>query len=290
MFYLIISIIITITIISAWVYHVRLQRHQLNSRFNQIIGLRQLIHLLRFHRRQTHHQLCNAPHAHLYQPALAESMAIQSLIRSLLSQAEHNNKPMYRLLMQQISKLLDEWPHYSIQRNQTIHGKTIRHVLYLIDDTITQTLIAADKDTIFKQYQSVWPITLNAIDSLSRFRYTIHYYSNHSDKDIMERELNLHLKILHRRLKQIAIPYTEVIELQILEELTAQFNQIDLRHPETIKVESELYLFSLQVSDVLFQFYDHVLSEIGRELSIKMPAVTMHEEQEGKKVIHLLTR
>ncbi|MGF1679905.1 hypothetical protein [Photobacterium minamisatsumaniensis] len=289
MLYLILSIIITITAISAWAYHVKLRRQQLNSRFNQIIGLRQLIHLLRFHRRQTHLQLCNTPH-NQNQPALAESMAIQSLIRSLLNQAEHNNKPMYRLLMQRISKLLDEWPSYSIPRNQTIHGKTIRHVLYLIDDTITQTLIAADKDAIFKQYQSVWPITLNAIDSLSRFRYTIHYYSGNSDKEIMERELNLHLKILHRRLKQIAIPYTEVIELQILEELTVQFNRIDLRHSEATKVESELYLFSLQVSDVLFQFYDHVLSEIGRELSIKMPAVTMHEEQEGQKVIHLLTR
>ncbi|PSW18432.1 hypothetical protein C9I98_17175 [Photobacterium sanctipauli] len=287
MLYLFVSILIALSVIGVWAYHLKQRKQLLERRFNQIIGLRQLIHLLRFHRRQSHQRLCESSAEHP-QSMLAESMAIQALIRTLLSQAEQNHKPMYRILMKRVSRLLDEWPGYSIQRNQTLHGKTIRHVLYLIDDTITQSLISADKDEVFRQYQSVWPVTLNAIDSLSRFRYTIHNYA--CDSETMQRELNLHLQILQRRLKQIALPYSEVIEPQILEELNEQFEAIDLDHPDEFKIKDELYVFSLQVSDVLFQFFDNVLSQIGGEISIKMPELRMHELQEEKKVIHLLTR
>ncbi|MDP2557898.1 hypothetical protein Q8W15_12595 [Photobacterium damselae subsp. piscicida] len=51
---------------------------------------------------------------------------------------------MFRLLKQRTLPILEEWPHYSIARNQAVHGKAIRHVFYLIDDLVTQALLSAD--------------------------------------------------------------------------------------------------------------------------------------------------
>ena len=167
----------------------------LQARFDQVIGLRQLIYLLRFHRRQSHH--CLSHNESPKQKDLNEAKAIRALLRTLVNQAEQTHKPMHRILRQRINSLLNEWFHYSVRRNQAVHGKAIRHVLYLIDDHISQSLLSAGKEQLFNQYQASWPITLNAIDSLSRFRHTIESYN--VDNSGAKRELKLHLQIIQRR-------------------------------------------------------------------------------------------
>lgn len=253
------------------------QSHLLmQSRFNQVIGLRQLIHLLRFHRRQTHEVLNSAGLDTLIHQPLNESMAIQSLLRALLNQAEKAHKPMYRILMKRLSVLLDEWPRYSIQRNQAVHGKVIRHVMYLIDDTVTQSLLTADKEQLFKRYQSVWPITLNAIDSLSRFRNAIHHYT--PDNATTKREITLHIQILRRRLNQMTLCNSEPVPPIIIESLFEQFDDIKLDNPDTAQTKAQLYEFSLQLSDTLFNLFDLVLCDIGKEISIRLPELPISND------------
>ncbi|WP_240152847.1 hypothetical protein [Photobacterium alginatilyticum] len=252
-----------------YTYHVRQSNSLLQNRFNQVIGLRQLIHLLRFHRRQTHQLLSSSGTFLGKEQPLNESLAIQSLLRTLISQAEHSQKPMYRILMKRITSLLDEWPRYSLQRNQAVHGKAIRHVLYLIDDTITQSLLAADKEHVFQQYQSTWPVTLNAIDSLSRFRHTIHSY--HPNSTAIKRELGLHTQILRRRLGQMTVRSSNPAPPLIIEALFEQFDKIDLDNPDPGLVKEQLYHFSLQVSEAIFNLFDLVLGDIGKEVSIRLP-------------------
>lgn len=257
-----------------YAYHSRQSNSLLQSRFNQVIGLRQLIHLLRFHRRKTHQLLSNGGINNSEDQPLNESLAVQSLLRTLIGQAEQPQKPMYRILMKRITTLLDEWPRYSIQRNQAVHGKAIRHVLYLIDDTVTQSLLAADKEELFKQYQSVWPVTLNAIDSLSRFRHTINNFTPGSMA--MKRELGLHTQILRRRLGQMSILSSEQVSALLIESLFEQFDKIDLDNPNHAQTKAKLYYFSLQVSETLFNLFDLVLGDIGKEISIRLPELPLN--------------
>jgi len=264
-----------------YIYHTRQSNSLLQNRFNQVIGLRQLIHLLRFHRRQTHQRLHNGGANTVGEQPLNESLAIQNLLRTLISQAEQSQKPMYRILMKRITALLDEWPRYSIQRNQTVHGKAIRHVLYLIDDIVTQSLLVTDKEQLFKQYQSVWPVTLNAIDSLSRFRHTIYSFTPNSMA--MKRELKLHTQILRRRLGQMSILSSEPVSPLIIESLFDQFEKIDLDRSNQTLTKEELYHFSLLVSETLFNLFDLVLGDIGKEISVRLPELPV----DGGKVVRL---
>lgn len=264
-------------------YHTKQSHSLMQSRFNQVIGLRQLVHLLRFHRRQTHEVLSSAGLDTLIQQPLNESMAIQSLQRALLNQAEKAHKPMYRILMKRLSVLIDEWPRYSIQRNQAVHGKTIRHVMYLIDDTVTQSLLTADKEQLFKRYQSVWPITLNAIDSLSRFRNTINHYT--PGNIAIKREVTLHTKILRRRLNQMTLSSSEPVPPIIIESLFEQFDSIDLNNPDSAETKSQLYEFSLLLSDTLFNLFDLVLCDIGKEISIRLPDLPVTQNNNIIKLV-----
>jgi len=275
---LIVSILIVLIVsIGYYGHHLKQSYALLQNRFNQIIGLRQIIHLLRFHRRQSHESLSHISMDCQKNKTLNESMAIQNLMRTLINQAEHTHKPMYRILMKRITTLLDEWPRYSLQRNQAIHGKAIRHVLYLIDDTITQSLLAADKEPLFKRYQSTWPVTLNTIDSLSRFRHTINNFA--PDSIAMKHELRLHTQILHRRLNQMSINTREPVSPIIIESLFEQFNSIDLDNPDHTQTKAELYQFSLQVSDTLFNLFDLVLNDIANDISIRLPELPINSDK-----------
>ncbi|MEJ2763179.1 hypothetical protein VV869_04280 [Photobacterium sp. MCCC 1A19761] len=267
---LIITIFITLLLgLGYYSYRSRQTQVLLESRFNQVIGLRQLIHLLRFHRRKTHQMLSDGESPQSASAPLNEALAIQSLLKALNNQAEPAQKPMYRILRKRTGQLLDSWPNYSLKRNQSTHGKTIRHVLYLIDDTITQSLLAADEEKLFQQYQSAWPVTLNAIDSLSRFRHAIHSFSPGSTK--VQREMRLHIQILHRRLGQMALMSSQPVPTVVLDTLFEQFEQINMQSQSPAVVKAELYQLSLQLSDTLFSLFDLVLADIGDALSIRLP-------------------
>ncbi|MCW8331652.1 hypothetical protein MD588_22905 [Photobacterium sp. SDRW27] len=267
-------LIVLIASIFYYNYRARQSMSLLQSRFNQVIGLRQLIHLLRFHRRQTH-MLLSYSYTNIQESQpLNESLAVQTLLRTLINQAEQTHKPMYRILMKRLTALLDEWPRYSLQRNQAVHGKAIRHVLYLIDDTITLSLLSADKEPLFKQYQATWPITLNAIDSLSRFRHSINNFTPGSTA--MKRELNLHIQILRRRLSQMAISSHNPVSPTVLASLFEQFDSINLDSPNHSKTKEQLYHFSLQVSDTLFNLFDLMLNDIASDIPIRLPELTIN--------------
>lgn len=282
MLYFILTLCLLGIALGAIIIRSRQHRDILQSRFNQIIGLRQLIHLLRFHRRQSHQALKSTPPI---TENLSESIAIRTLVHSLINQSEITSKPMYRILNKQLSTILDEWPKYSVQRNQSCHGKAIRHVLYLIDDTLTQCLLTTEKEQLFKHYQGTWPVMLNAIDSLSRFRYAIENYKLGSD--VMARELGLHVQILRRRMAQLHLPDDPAVPPLIIEKLFSHYENINLNGHDKDQVKHHLYQFSLEASDTLFHLFDLVLAHIGTELSIRLPELTVMED---KKVVQIIAR
>ncbi|WP_041393978.1 hypothetical protein [Photobacterium profundum] len=250
-----------------FIWQARENKRFLQTRFDQVIGLRQLIFLLRFHRRESHHFLSQSHPLEATQ--LNEVIAIKSLMKILSSRADKVHKPMYRILAKQINKLLDEWSSYSVRRNQAAHGKVIRHVLYLIDDVITQSLLAADKETLFKTYQTAWPITLNAIDSLSRFRYAIDSYT--LGKNSSERELRVHISVIQRRLGQIALLTNKPPLAFMIDDLMLEFESINLQARNLEDIKDDLYQLSLKISDTIFNLFDIILADIAADISVRFP-------------------
>ncbi|MGF1876248.1 hypothetical protein L4D77_13075 [Photobacterium frigidiphilum] len=250
-----------------FIWQARENKRFLQTRFDQVIGLRQLIFLLRFHRRESHHFLSQSHPLEATQSN--EVIAIKSLMKILSSQADQAHKPMYRVLAKQINKLLGEWSSYSVRRNQAAHGKAIRHVLYLIDDVITQSLLSADKETLFKTYQTAWPITLNAIDSLSRFRYAIDSYT--LGKNSSKRELRMHISVIQRRLGQIALLTNKPPLTFMIEDLMLEFESINLQARNLEDVKGELYQLSLKISDTIFNLFDIILTDIATDISVRFP-------------------
>jgi hypothetical protein len=266
MWILLLSVII-FSVSCFFIWQARENKFLLQARFDQVIGLRQLIFLLRFHRRESHQYLSQTNQSEVTQ--LNEVLAIKSLMKILSSQADQAHKPMYRILTKQINTLLLEWSSYSVRRNQAVHGKVIRHVLYLIDDVITQSLLAADKETLFKTYQKAWPITLNAIDSLSRFRYAIDSYT--LGKNASERELRVHISVIQRRLGQVALLVSQPPPAFIIDGLMLEFDSTNLQTRDLEKVKDDLYQLSLKTSDTIFNLFDMILADIATDISVRFP-------------------
>lgn len=254
--------------ITYFFYRHRSNQQFLQQRFDQVIGLRQLIDLLRFHRRQTH-KILTLQGKPVARPMLAESLAIKRLSETLLSQAEQAHKPMYRVLQQRTSTMLSEWHQYNIQRNQAVHGKMIRHVLYLIDDTITQSLLNTDKATQFQHYQTIWPIILNAIDNLTRYRCAIEKYQ--TGIPTTTREIEVHVDIFHRRLEQISMQVHQPIPPLFIDNLRQQFNAIQIEQLPVAQARLRLYQHSLKLSDALYLLFDLVLNDIADDIAVNLP-------------------
>lgn len=268
--WIILGLTLTVLALTAWYFYNKQQQAQTEAHFDQILGLRQLIQLLRQHRRLSHSHLMKS---HLMKsrgetlPVFPEQNAILSLSHTLLSQAGLEQKPMYRILTQHLQQLSTEWPQYSMSRNQANHGKNIRHVMYLIDDHLTTSLLIADKSTLFEQYQQFWPVTLNALDTLAQFRSTVAvFHPGNSKQEVL---LRRHLHLLQRRLGQmnlmLKIPGPSLMADQLENDLTTLLQSASASKACRLA----LYKFSLSLSDNIFYLFDAKLTEIAHALAIE---------------------
>ncbi|HIF9391618.1 TPA: hypothetical protein ACX6R5_003542 [Photobacterium damselae] len=278
---MVLSIIISLFIFTVCcgyvIYRYNREYQDLQQQFNQIIGLRQLIFLLRFHRRESHNRLLKPTEKQLnIEQPLPESIAIQRLLLSLLGQAEHQHRPMFRLLKQRTLPILEEWPSYSIARNQAVHGKAIRHVFYLIDDLVTQALLSADQEELFKQYQLAWPMILNALDSLARFRCDIELTSK--PKQHYYQSLQIQLKVIERRLKQVSLIQQHQLPSIAFDDLEYKFNQLKHSDKQPIDAQQSLYFLSQQISDFIFTLFDLMLKDIAQSLDVRMPDIAPQQQ------------
>ncbi|KJG38930.1 hypothetical protein UA32_06620 [Photobacterium angustum] len=271
--WLIIAIVISLLTIGYITWKTKKNNIQLQLQFDQIIQLRQLIQFIRYHRRYCHQKIVsnntnNKPHESIQNKRYASKQTLSILIH----QADTNHKPMYRILRQEIQRLFTDSPNYSLQRSQAVHGRIIRHIMYLIDDVISASLLTAEKDTTFEHYQSAWPVTLNALDSLNKFRWTIeqHPLENKS----YAQELEMHVKMIQRRLGQISMISHQTPPIWPIEKLMQTFQEIQFHNQDENKLKEELYLYSIQISDTIFQFFDLIINDIADDLAITGPNIT----------------
>ncbi|MGF1828288.1 hypothetical protein L4D04_03675 [Photobacterium angustum] len=271
--WLIIAIVISLLTIGYITWKTKKNNTQLQLQFDQIIQLRQLIQFIRYHRRYCHQKIVsNNTNNKLHESIQNKRYASKQTLSILIHQADTNHKPMYRILRQEIQRLFTDSPNYSLQRSQAVHGRIIRHIMYLIDDVISASLLTAEKDTTFEHYQSAWPVTLNALDSLNKFRWTIeqHPLENKS----YAQELEMHVKMIQRRLGQISMISHQTPPIWPIEKLMQTFQEIQFHTQDENKLKEELYLYSIQISDTIFQFFDLIINDIADDLAITGPNIT----------------
>lgn len=262
--WIILGLTLTVLALTAWYFYNKQQQAQTEAHFEQILGLRQLIQLLRQHRRLSHSHLMKSS-GHTI-PVFHEQDVILQMSSQLVSQVSLEQKPMYRILDQNLQQLCHEWPAHSLSRNQAMHGKSIRHAMYLIDDHLTTSMLIADNDSLFDQYQQFWPVTLNALDTLAQFRATV--ASFRPGKIKTEVLLRRHLNLLQRRFGQmnlmLSVPGPSFMADQLEQDLDMLLQSASSTHACRLA----LYKFSLSLSDHIFFLFDAKLLEIAHALMI----------------------
>ncbi|WP_233217624.1 MULTISPECIES: hypothetical protein [unclassified Photobacterium] len=271
--WLIIAAIISLLTIGYITWKTNKNNTQLQLQFDQIMQLRELIQFIRYHRRYCHQKIIsNNMDNKIHESVKRKRHALKQTLSILIYQADTNHKPMFRILRQEIQRLFTDCPHYSLQRSQAVHGRIIRHIMYLIDDVISSSLLTAEKDTTFEHYQTAWPITLNSLDSLNRFRWTIEHCPLESKS--YARELEMHVKMIQRRLGQISMISQQTPPVWPIEKLLQKFHEIQFHNQDKNKLKEELYLYSIQISDTIFQFFDLIINDIADDLAITVPNIT----------------
>ena len=142
--FVLISTLLSIAIL-AGIYHLSSKREQQHARKYQLLTLlRDVVHLLRYHRAATHYSLQFQQNDQQKLDALND--ALTNKLHLLVETSRFENKPMYRVLQIKVGKLLEQWDDHSVARNQMEHGKLIRHCLFLMDEVTIAWLAVEQRD------------------------------------------------------------------------------------------------------------------------------------------------
>ncbi|WP_318506320.1 hypothetical protein [Photobacterium leiognathi] len=267
------ALTVSLLAIYFWFQKAQKDNNQLKKQFEQIMMLRQLIEFIRYHRRFCHQKLAHPNiNVEFDESVNVKTHIMKETLTALIHLADSNHKPMFRILRKEIQTLLTECQEYTLQRSQAIHGRIIRHIMYLIDDVVSSALLTSEKDHAFEHYQAAWPIILNSLDNLHRFRWTIDHYPIKSN--IYQRELKIHIKMIQRRLGQIQMLSQQQPPTWPIEKLLPNFLALSFETPDEKGLKEGLYRCSFQISDTIFQYFDLILADIADELTIEAPSLT----------------
>ncbi len=241
----------------------RKQNNQL--RFNHILQLRQLIALVRQHRTATHFALSAGQDKHSQLQQLQQDIHLCG--QDLLKQGHSDNKSLFRILNDRLTQLTNEWPQTSVARNQLNHGRLLRQVLFILDEVMIVWLIDSKREDISNQYHKSWQKIIDSLEVLTRFRIAI----ADIDSDIGKQRLIYHCSLLCRRVDQLCTisPVSPITpeQAEVLSELSA------IHAPEQLKLSQQsLYLHSQDLSLLIFNVYDQILSNICDELYQPLPS------------------
>jgi len=146
------SLIVSLAVLAA-LFHFSRQRHSgLERKFDTLVLLRQLMQLCRQHRSLTHQALSNQQTQAVKAQLDGVCDAMLDYSNQLIANAPFENKPMYRILQLKLKSLYKDWDQRSVARNQVIHGKTIRHCMFLMDEIAIAWLIESGREDVSDEY------------------------------------------------------------------------------------------------------------------------------------------
>lgn len=264
------SMIISIGVLLALFYFSRKRNTGMERKFETLVLLRQLLLLSRQHRSVTH-QALSRQNPETVESTLAEVYdSMMEYSNLLIANAQFENKPMYRIFQLKLKALHKEWTERNIARNQVIHGKTIRHCMFLMDEIAIAWLIESGREDISDEYHMNWQQVLDAMEVLTQLRISI------QDRHYPEGEMRVkyYCDKTRRKLNQLSIVSPLSVASPLSSKAMHQLSEISAG--EAIYANNdELYQLTTDISLVISQVYDQMLSDMTESLYQPLPKIAL---------------
>ncbi|KJY85167.1 hypothetical protein TW81_00770 [Vibrio galatheae] len=262
------SLIISFVVLSTLFYFSKKRHTGLERKFEILVLLRQILLLCRQHRALTHQALISQQ-ANLHHNKLEESYDIMmERSNELIANAQFENKPMYRILQLKLKKLHKEWDQRTVARNQVVHGKTIRHCMFLMDEIAIAWLIESGREDVSDEYHMNWQQVLDSMEVLTQLRISI--------QDLHYPEGMLRVKYYcdktRRKLNQLSLISPLSVASPTSSKAMHALTEINASQ-EIQWTSEELYQLTTDISLIISQVYDQMLSDMTESLYQPLPKI-----------------
>ncbi|MGX9418948.1 hypothetical protein ACXJY6_16930 [Vibrio sp. RC27] len=259
-----ISILISLAILGLMLYQAKQRNSTLQRKYELLIGLRQTLFLCRQHRRATHHTLMFGEERNAEVSQLQESM--QEKTAQLIATANVDSKPMYRVLQLKLNTLIKDWDQRSVSNNQIIHGKSIRHCMFLMDEVVLSWLVDVNRIDLSDEYHMNWQQVIDTMDALTQLRVCI------EDMNSSEGRLRLihYSESICRKLNQLALINSLMISSPTCANAIKFLSDINDDLSTEFDAE-EMYQITADISLTVANVYDQMLSDLTESLYIPLP-------------------
>lgn len=266
--FVLISLIFSCAILAALFHYSKKRQTILQRKFNTLVMLRELLRLCREHRKLTHHSLSYS----LTQQQLSEMNALYDEIMhccdQLVAIAPFDNRPMYRIFQLKLKAMNSDWHERSVSRNQIIHGKTIRHCMFLMDEVAIAWLIESEREDLNDEYHLNWQQVLDSMEVLTQLRVSIP--DSHSEEGFLR--LKYYCDKTRRKLNQLSLISPLSVASPVSIDAIHQLTEISSAMSLPISTE-EMYSVTSDISATISQVYDQMLSEMSESLYLPLPSI-----------------
>jgi hypothetical protein len=266
--FVLLSSLLSIAVLGSLFYLSQKRENRYMQKYQILSTLREVVHLTRQHRSAAHLSL-------LYkQPHSSEIKHIQEEVllrcQMLIDLTVIENKPLYRILLNQYTFLFNNWQENSVAKSQFHHGKLIRHTLYLIDEVTVSWLAESERDELSDEYHGHWQIVIESLEALTQLRISI--------QDIQDEQgltrFRHNAERMVRRLNQLALISPLSIASPAGMEITRALEAY-AESAESRPIKSELYELTSQISAAIFTSYDAMLDEIIESVYLPLPRLSL---------------
>lgn len=253
----------------AFLFHYSKQRQViLQRKFDTLVQLRTLLRLCREHRKLSHQALSAGITDKSLHSASTLFAEIIECSNNLIATAPFDNKPMYRIYQLKLKAMHDDWHTRSVSRNQIIHGKAIRHAMFLMDEIALAWLIESEREDLSDEYHLNWQQILESMEVLTQLRLCI------PDSENPEGFLRLkyYCDKTRRKLNQLSLISPLSVASPASIDAIHQLSEVSSAMSLPISTE-EMYSVTSDISATISQVYDQMLSEMTESLYLPLPSI-----------------
>ncbi|MGO2320580.1 MAG: hypothetical protein ACTH6O_16705 [Vibrio toranzoniae] len=266
--FVVISVGLSLLVLAALFHFSRKRQTALSHRFETLVLLRELLLLSRKHRAATHYALAHKLSSDSIRKVNEIYDNILEVSELLQSHVSFDSRPMYRIYHLKLIAMHSDWQNRTLVRNQSIHGKTIRHSMFLMDEVMIIWLIQSEREDMSREYHMNWQQILDCMEILTKLRMCI--------PDMEKPDEYLRFKFYasqtHRKLNQLSMICPISSGSPVCTRAMHALTEIASSNEATRPADS-MYELTSDISSVVSQVYDQVLSDITRSLYQPLPDI-----------------
>ncbi|MGL6261687.1 hypothetical protein [Vibrio sp. WXL103] len=257
--FVVISIVVSISIIALLLFLSKQNSTVSARRYHIVMDMRQVLLLCRQHRGLSHKVKLRkgADHAVLQQ---VEAELIRR-VTQLVDDAPFESKPLYRVLEIKVKAMLNQWQDVSVAKNQMVHGKVIRHCMYLLDDVVLAWLAESGRDDLYETYHYNWQAVLDAMETLTRLRIAI----QEQDTPCASEQVRYYCGHILQRMNRLKIIDPEIVFTPQCHAAMTKLNEISESELEAIDANT-LYGLTSEISTAISDVYDDILKSFSEQI------------------------